>query len=145
MPAAAIAPARPDRDARVAVVMSATTAASVVRKVLRRGADAGFTRRMRDLRLLGSLIAVSTLVMAAPSARAESAPFETIWSVRLEGCQETPAVTTSASGSALLRLPNFTGNDLTYDITVVSGTAPASVMAVSTIDGWGLDGCRSAV
>ena len=125
MPAAAIAPARPDRDARVAVVMSATTAASVVRKVLRRGADAGFNRRMRDLRLLGSLVAVSTLVMAAPSARAESAPFETIWSVRLEGCQETPAVTTSASGSALLRLPNFTGNELSYDLTFTGLTATA--------------------
>ena len=105
--------------------MSATARAHAVHELLRRAAYARFNRRMRDLRLLGSLVAVSTLVMAAPSVRAESAPFETTWSVRLEGCQVAPAVTTAASGSALLQLPNFTGNDLTYDLTFTGLTATA--------------------
>lgn len=65
------------------------------------------------------------MVMAAPSVRAESPPFETTWSFRLEGCQVNPAVTSSASGNAVLQLPNFGSNDLTYSVAFggLTGTA----------------------
>jgi hypothetical protein len=50
-------------------------------------------------------------------ARAESPPAERTWSVPLEACQEPTAVSTTASGHAVLVLPHFGAQELQYSIS----------------------------
>lgn len=72
---------------------------------------------MKPIVRLASVGAWVVLVGVAAPARAESPPAERTWSVPLEACQEPTAVSTTASGNAVLVLPYFGAQELQYSIS----------------------------
>lgn len=72
---------------------------------------------MQPIVRLASIGAWVVLVGVAAPARAESPPSERTWSVTLEGCQEPSAVSTTASGHAVIRQQLFGGQEVQYSIS----------------------------
>lgn len=69
---------------------------------------------------LAHVVSVGTCVVllgASSLARAESPPAERTWAIPLEGCQAPTAVSTTASGHAVLVLPYFGAQELQYSIS----------------------------
>ena len=62
-------------------------------------------------------VGVCVILLGASAARAESPPPERTWSVPLEACQEPTAVSTTASGHAVLVLPYAGAQELQYSIS----------------------------
>jgi len=72
---------------------------------------------MKPIASLASVGACVILLGGVAPARAESPPAERTWSVPLEACQEPTAVSTTASGHAVLVLPHFGAQELQYSIS----------------------------
>ena len=62
-------------------------------------------------------VGVCVILLGAGAARAESPPSERTWSVPLEACQEPTAVSTTASGHAVIRQQLFGGQAVDYSIS----------------------------
>jgi uncharacterized protein (TIGR03382 family) len=75
-------------------------------------------------RFVASVVVVGSLVVGDGAAVAESPPASRTWTIVLEGCQANPAVSSAASGRAVIVRQFFGAEELQYSVNFDGLTGP---------------------